>query len=427
MSVEGKVKGIEEFIFWTRVQNPIWNYVWYFIGLPLLIAISSISAWGNLSLPVKAIPMVGLVVLLYIGIWVYRYHSDNYLAYRAIGISVFYTSLAFLVIFSILALGRLYYSRSFLLMSYAFLLLWIVAGTIFFRNRHMEYLVVEGGLANRLRGFAKLGWKYLTNLKITDDLTDYDGIVVDLHAHDDQQMLKALADSSLHGMPVLHAATVLENYSGRVNLDYLAREGLYQLEKKKAYPFFKRIWEVGLVILSIPIVIPTIVVISVAIKLDSDGPILFKQQRVGKDDKLFTIYKFRSMNVNAEDDGVMFASEDDKRITRVGRFIRNFRMDELPQFWNVIKGDMSLIGPRPEQEDFVSYFNEEIPFYSYRHKVRPGITGWAQIKDGYAAGLPATKKKLEFDLYYVKNLSFSLDLLIAYATLKTILMGSGSR
>lgn len=412
---------------WARVQNPIWNYVWYFTGLPLILAVCSVIAWGNISLPVKAIPMTALVGLLYIGIWANGYQSNNYLSYRAIGLSVFYTTIGILIIFSILALGRLYYSRSFLLSAYGITVIWIIFGTIFFGKRHNKYIVVRGGLADRLNRFSKLGWSFLDKLEIKDSLRGYDGIVVDLHAHNDKKTLKVLADSSLHGMPVLHAATILENYSGRINLGYIAREGIYDLEKSKAYRIFKRVWEVSFIFLLLPLIIPLLVIISIAIKVDSRGPVLFKQQRVGKNGKLFTMYKFRSMSSDAEIEGSRFAHEEDARITRIGRFIRTFRIDELPQFWNVIKGDMSLIGPRPEQEYFVNYFNDEIPFYSYRHKVRPGITGWAQVKDGYAAGLVATKQKLGFDLYYVKNLSLSLDLLIAYATLKTILTGSGSR
>jgi lipopolysaccharide/colanic/teichoic acid biosynthesis glycosyltransferase len=422
-----KARQIEELVSRAYVKNPIWNYVWYFTGLPLILALSSFITWGDIIIPLKAVAMVILVCILYIGVWVNSYQSDNYLSYRTIGMSVFYTTVGVLAIFAILALTRLFYSRTFLLSAYGLSVIWIILATLLFGKRHRQYIVVEGGLADRLKKFSKLGWKFLNRNKIKNNLADADGIVVDLHVHDDKKMLKALADSSLHGMPVLHAATVLENYTGRVNLDYLAREGLYDLEKKKAYRLLKRVWEVGLIILSLPVTIPSVIIVAIAIKLDSKGSVLFTQKRVGKDDKLFTLYKFRSMRTVTEENGSRFANEKDARITRVGRFIRKFRIDELPQFWNVLKGDMNLIGPRPEQEDFVNYFNDEIPFYSYRHKVRPGITGWAQVKDGYAAGLAATKRKFEYDLYYVKNLSLSLDLLIAYATLKTVLTGFGSR
>src|SRR5699024_12713560 len=141
----------------------------------------------------------------------------------------------------------------------------------------------------------------------------------------------------------------------------------------------------------------------------------------------FTLYKFRSMTTDAEKDGAQFAGDADQSVTRLGKFIRKFRIDEIPQFWNVLKGDMSLIGPRPEQKSFVDFFDDEIPFYSYRHKVRPGITGWAQIKDGYAADVESAERMLEFDLYYITNFSISLTLLIFYVILKTILTGFGSR
>jgi len=422
-----KAKQFENLVSNANVSNPLWGYMWYFTGLPLLIGVASVISWGRLTMPYEALPMAMMVVGLYIGIWANKYQSAEHRSYRAIGLSVFYTTIGFLTIFSLLALFRQYYSRSFLLASYGLMVLWSTTGMLFFRKRHLDYIVVKGGLANKLRAYKKLGWNYVDSNNLNGNAAYYDSIVVDLHAHDDSKLIKTIADSSLHGVSVKHAASVLERYSGRTNLEYLAEEGLYTLNKEKTYRIFKGFWEVALIILFSPVIMLMGLVTSIAIKLDSKGPILFTQERVGKNGELFTLYKFRSMRTDSEEEGSQFADKKDDRITRLGQFIRKFRIDELPQFWNVLKGDMSLIGPRPEQEDFVEYFDEEIPFYTYRHKVRPGITGWAQVQDGYAASLSATKRKLEYDLYYVKNLSLSLDLLIVYATVKTILTGFGSR
>lgn len=423
-----RVQHVESFISRSHVKDPVWGLVWYIAGLPLILTISALVAWGNTTtINIEAFPMTGLVASLYIAVWANKYQTNEHRSYRAIGLSVFYASAGFLAIFSILALFRLYYSRSFLASSYGLTVLWIAIGMLFFRKRHQSYIIIKGGLADRLRGLSKLGWQYVNNLQFNGNIGKYDGIVADLHAHDDNKMVKALADTSLHGIPVLHAATVLERYTGRANLDYLVQEGLYDLGENNSYRFFKRMWEVGLILLSSPLILSLMLLTCVAIKLDSKGPVFFTQKRVGKDGELFTLYKFRSMRTDAEENGSQFAGKDDDRITRLGQFIRKFRIDELPQFWNVLRGDMSLIGPRPEQKDFVRFFDEEIPFYPYRHKVRPGITGWAQINNGYAASLSATQKKLEYDLYYVKNLSLSLDLLVVYATVKTILTGFGSR
>src|SRR5690606_3939710 len=143
--------------------------------------------------------------------------------------------------------------------------------------------------------------------------------------------------------------------------------------------------------------------------------------------KPFKMVKFRSMRVDAERSGPQFASIDDSRVTRVGRFMRKYRLDEIPQLWNVLRGEMSLIGPRPEQLAFARRFENEVPFYSWRHLVKPGVTGWAQIQDGYAAGLEDTRRKLEYDLYYVKHLSFWLDLSIVVRTIHTLITGNGAR
>jgi exopolysaccharide biosynthesis polyprenyl glycosylphosphotransferase len=256
----------------------------------------------------------------------------------------------------------------------------------------------------------------------------YDGIVIDLHVHEDENhVLNALANASLHDVAIIHAASVLEQYRGQTDLDYVAEEGLYDLSSHKIYPATKRGIEVLFTLLLSPFILLIAAVAAAAVKVSSKGPVIYSQDRIGRNGKFFTLYKFRSMTMGSERYGPQFAVKQDKRVTKVGTFIRKFRIDEIPQFWNVLKGDMSLIGPRPEQKMFVELFNDEIPFYSYRHKVRPGITGWAQIKDGYADGVKSTKRKLEYDFYYIKNLSFSLDLLIIYATIKTILTGFGSR
>jgi lipopolysaccharide/colanic/teichoic acid biosynthesis glycosyltransferase len=163
------------------------------------------------------------------------------------------------------------------------------------------------------------------------------------------------------------------------------------------------------------------------IKWESPGPVLFLQERVGQGNRSFFIYKFRSMCHDSEKNGAQFAKNNDMRVTRVGAVIRKLRIDELPQFFNVLKGDMSLIGPRPEQRVFVEKFEKEIPFYSYRHIVRPGISGWAQVMHGYAADTDETKLKIEHDFFYIKNFSLWLDILIIFKTFRTIVTGFGSR
>src|SRR6267143_3180180 len=175
-------------------------------------------------------------------------------------------------------------------------------------------------------------------------------------------------------------------------------------------------------ILSLPIAIAT----AILIKIESRGPVFYRQERVGKNGRLFTLMQFRSMRVDAEKDGPVWAKTEDQRTTRVGRFIRKVRVDEIPQFWNIVRGDMNFVGPRPERPHFVSQLAQEIPFYEQRHLIPPGLTGWAQIKYPYGASIEDAKQKLQYDLYYIKNQSLTLDATILFETVKTILFGKGT-
>jgi len=175
-------------------------------------------------------------------------------------------------------------------------------------------------------------------------------------------------------------------------------------------------------ILSLPIAILT----ALLIKIDSRGPILYKQERVGQNGRTFTLMKFRSMRVDAEKDGPVWASNSDNRMTRVGRIIRKIASTEIPQFWSILRGDMNFVGPRPERPHFVSQLAQEINYYEQRHLVAPGLTGWAQIKYAYGASIEDARKKLEYDLYYIKNQNLALDATIMFETIKTILSGRGT-
>ncbi|MGH9904995.1 MAG: TIGR03013 family XrtA/PEP-CTERM system glycosyltransferase [Pyrinomonadaceae bacterium] len=176
-------------------------------------------------------------------------------------------------------------------------------------------------------------------------------------------------------------------------------------------------------VLSLPIVVLT----AILIKLDSRGPVLYRQERVGKNGRPFTLMKFRSMRVDAEQEGPVWATKDDDRTTRLGRIIRTIRVDEIPQFWNILRGDMNFVGPRPERPHFVAQLAQEIPYYEQRHLIPPGLTGWAQIKYPYGASIEDARQKLQYELYYIKNQSLILDAIILFETIKIILFGRGAR
>jgi len=165
-----------------------------------------------------------------------------------------------------------------------------------------------------------------------------------------------------------------------------------------------------------------------AVRLDSKGPVFYTQTRVGKGGRLFKVVKFRTMRQDAESGtGAQWAANNDPRITRVGKFLRTSRLDEIPQMWCVLKGDMAFVGPRPERPEFIEMLQEEIPFYFVRHMVRPGVTGWAQIKYKYGSTVEDAREKLQYDLYYIKNASIGLDLVILFLTVKTVLLGRGAQ
>nr|WP_033007302.1 MULTISPECIES: exopolysaccharide biosynthesis polyprenyl glycosylphosphotransferase [Geobacillus] len=190
------------------------------------------------------------------------------------------------------------------------------------------------------------------------------------------------------------------------------------------YPYIKRCLDIIVSLLALPVAIPIIIIFAVIIKLETPGPAFFLQERVGLHGKYFKVIKLRSMRTNAEKNGAQWAAKNDPRVTRVGAFIRKTRIDELPQLFNVLKGDMSLIGPRPERPMFTAQFNEEIPGFIDRLQVKPGITGWAQVNGGYDI---TPREKLELDRYYINNMSFWLDLKIIFKTIKVCLTGDGAR
>lgn len=244
------------------------------------------------------------------------------------------------------------------------------------------------------------------------------------------QWEQLLAETALKGTPVYNILQVRESLTGRLPIKHLYENNLGSLLPSQSYLLIKRLLDTLVILITAPIVIPLALLVAIALKWQgrhSSSTVLFTQQRIGQGGKLFTMYKFRSMLPCAEQNGAQMATNGDIRVTKFGSFIRQTRLDELPQFINVLKGEMSLIGPRPEQLDFVKRFNETIPFYRYRHIVKPGISGWAQVMHGYTSDEDETKIKLEHDFFYIKNFSLTLDLLIVIKTIQTMMTGFGAK
>ena len=239
-----------------------------------------------------------------------------------------------------------------------------------------------------------------------------------------------LLECRLRGINVEEWPTFYEKQTGKILVANLRPSWLIFSDgfvKTETTRMVKRTMDVGLALIGLALSLPVMALVAVAIKLDSKGPVLFRQERVGERGRIFVLNKFRSMSVDAERHGPVWAAARDPRVTRVGRRLRHTRLDELPQFWNVLVGDMSFVGPRPERPEFVGTLQREIPFYMGRHSVKPGITGWAQVRHRYAASVEDSMEKLQYDLYYIKNLSPLLDLVILLSTLQVVLFARGSR
>ena len=242
--------------------------------------------------------------------------------------------------------------------------------------------------------------------------------------------INTLLDYKMRGITIELGATFYERVTGKILVERISpsliifSDGFY-LSRWKYHA--KRLSDLFCSSILLTLSLPFLLVTALLIKLDSPGPVFYFQERVGEGNKLFQIIKFRSMCQDAEKNGAVWAKQNDDRITRVGEVIRALRIDELPQLWNVLKGDMSLVGPRPERQIFVDELAKKIPYYTIRHRLKPGVTGWAQVCYPYGASELDALKKLEYDLYYMKNLSITFDLWIIFKTVKTVLFKKGSR
>jgi sugar transferase (PEP-CTERM system associated) len=272
---------------------------------------------------------------------------------------------------------------------------------------------------------------FCEGLAISRPVRGIDRIVVAMDERRGQLPVDLLLSLKNRGVQVQDGNDVYESITGKVPIESIRLSWLLfspGSHTSRLFLFYKRFASVVISIVGLLLSLPLIPFVILAIKLSSRGRVLYWQNRVGRDDKVFRCYKFRTMRSDAEaESGPIWAEDHDPRVTPVGRFLRKMRIDEIPQLLNVFKGDMSLVGPRPERPEFVAALNEQIPYYHLRHAVRPGITGWAQILYKYGSSVEDAKEKLRYDLYYIKNSSVGLDLLIVLNTIKTVLLSCGAK
>lgn len=269
------------------------------------------------------------------------------------------------------------------------------------------------------------------NLRTLAQKSAVDRVVIAITDRRGKMPIRELLDLRLEGVKIEEANSILEKMTGKLEIEGLYPSALIYSEGFRVSTTFmilRRLLSIVISLVGLILCLPILPFLALGVKLTSPGPIFFKQNRVGRKGEIFTVFKFRTMRADAEaKTGAVWAGKNDPRVTSLGRFMRKTRLDEIPQLWNVLKGDMAFVGPRPERPEFVQWLEEQIPYYHLRHIVRPGLTGWAQVKYSYGASLEETKQKLQYDLYYIKHMSIALDLWIMFETVKTVILRRGAQ
>ena len=412
------------------------HLVWSLLGflmIGLAYLISQGLEYSGFATPVFsytvlacAVPYALAAHLLYRGAHIPAAERAS-LLFVTTGLPYLLTPLAF-------ALMQQTYSRGAIALTYILTTLWFwLADRWFQRHRPVKLVYIDNSIPEQMQSLLTdskhqqklqlIAWPpHWTGLRHAPAC---EGAIIDPHASASPQRSHLLTQLKLNHIRLYSPEALSESMTGRLSQTTLSNE-LWQTDGNPAYDLFKRILDFTIVLVLMPLWYPLGLLVALAVKIDSPGPAIYSQIRTGLHGKPFRIYKFRSMRFEPLAQA-QFAQKNDPRITRLGHFIRKTRLDEIPQLWNILRGDMSLIGPRPEQEKFVQQFAEQIPSYPYRHLVRPGLTGWAQVQQGYAASADETVVKLSYDLYYVTHYSLAMDLLIVLKTIKTVLTGHGAR
>ncbi|MEM8688463.1 MAG: sugar transferase [Pseudomonadota bacterium] len=324
---------------------------------------------------------------------------------------------------------RVEYSRYLFFAALMLSQVWFYAVHVMTRRlRQLKLAVVPDGTAGGLVSLKGVSWRVLRQAAFPTKPVD--GIVVDLRSNLNDEWGRFITDAALAGIPVFHAKNVKESLTGRVEIDHLSENVFGSLVPGLLYLKLKFAMEWCVAVLAVLAFLPVMSLIAVCIRLESRGPVLFAQRRMGYRGKPFTMYKFRTMTARAAADSSAddeITEDNDPRITACGRWLRKHRLDEIMQIFNILRGEMSWIGPRPEAINLSKAYEAELPYYRYRHIVRPGITGWAQVNQGHVADLEDVHEKLYFDFYYIKHCSLWLDILIALRTVRTMIYGIGAK
>ena len=412
----------------SRIRFQLFGGVLFAVVIPA-IARSNFERIGDALISYEH-SLIGTICALLLGYLIFRKMTILPGAKAIVNVvPAFMTSYAVVVAFFFLM--RIDYSRSQFLLSFALTCFWFAA--ILFvvaRFRRPVFGILPGADTSRLMSYRGIRWKVLKSPKLIERLPHIP-LIVDFQSPDlDADWERIIAEEAIKGRRVLSARELAESLTGRVEIEHLSENSFGHLAPDALYAPTKRYVDIFSSLLILALLWPIMVLTAIVIRLESKGPSIFKQKRMGYRGKTFTVYKFRSMRLQSEQTPDLLSDKtqtNDDRITRFGRFIRTSRIDELPQILNILKGDMGWIGPRPETFRLSKWYENEIPFYRYRHIVRPGISGWAQVKQGHVTEVDDIRMKLEYDMYYVKHFSLWLDLLIAIKTLAVIFTGKGAK
>jgi lipopolysaccharide/colanic/teichoic acid biosynthesis glycosyltransferase len=385
---------------------------------------------GTIFLPSSVNSLIVNAAAVIIAFWI-RLSIDAYPGNRMGKTILPAISVGYGLSIAVLLMTRLPYDRFALIVGAAAHLAWSFGiYALVHRGMFRRIAIVPFGDIKGLDAIRRVQWVWLSRPEL-DQIRDCDAIVADFAAPDLPDEWEAfLADAALAGKVVYQVKQLSESLTGRVEIDHLSENSFGSLVPARGYFYLKTCVDFLAAVALLPLALPVLAIVALAIRLDGPGSILFRQRRVGHAGKPITVYKFRTMQpLTASSDERMSAVtvDGDDRITRVGAFLRRSRLDELPQIINILKGQMSWIGPRPEASVLSIWYTGEIPFYRYRHVVKPGISGWAQVNQGHVAGVDDVHRKLQYDFYYIKYFSPWLDSLIVFSTIRTVLTGFGSR
>jgi lipopolysaccharide/colanic/teichoic acid biosynthesis glycosyltransferase len=394
--------------------------------LPYAFRLATIP--GTLVDPPVVNALLGNTLAVLIASWI-RLSITTYPGIRSSYVILPTALAAYAVVVAFFLMARLPYDRGALLAGLIIYTLWGYA--LYFRverRTRPRIGIIPFGSARELAHIEKVDWLVLEQPRL-HHAAGCSAFVADFAAEMPDEWEAFMADAALAGQIVYQVKQLSESLTGRVELDHLSENSFGSLLPARGWFHLKSVADFLFALLILPLALPVMALASIAIRLEDGGPALFRQARIGHAGRRITVYKFRTMRVAAHSDerSAAMTGSSDVRITRVGAFLRRYRVDELPQIINVLKNEMSWIGPRPEAEILSIWYTSELPFYRYRHVVKPGISGWAQVNQGHVAEVHEVHRKLQYDFYYIKYFSPWLDLLILFRTVRTMLTGFGAR